>query len=123
MISSIGNSIIYGNYSLFGSVSLKSIATIGSNAFSYCKSLVSIRLSSTVTSIGDSFCDECDNLKYVVIEATTPPDLGSGAFGSYAIDTYIFVPDESINAYKKATNWSSFADLIFGISEIDNILS
>lgn len=123
MISSIGNATIYGNYSLFGSVSLKSIVTIGNNAFSYCKSLVSIRLPSTVTSIGNYFCDECDNLKYVVIEATTPPDLGSGAFGSYMIDTYIFVPDESINAYKEATNWSSFADLIFGISEINNILS
>ena len=30
----------------------------------------------------------------------------------------IYVPDESVDAYKAATNWSAYADIIFPISQL-----
>ena len=52
----------------------------------------------------------------MTVNANTPPTLGSGAIPS-TIDA-IYVPDESVAAYQAATNWSSFASKIKGISEM-----
>ena len=55
---------------------------------------------------------------YVEIQATTPPTLASSfAFGNQN-DAPIYVPDESVTAYKTATNWNSLASRIKGISEM-----
>ena len=85
-------------------------------AFAHSNYLSGIILPSTVKEIGSSIFDECYALKTLVIFATTPPSLGS-LEGSDPLDNLkIYVPQESINAYKQANGWSTHASKIFPIS-------
>jgi hypothetical protein len=73
----------------------------------------------SVTSIESFAFQNWPLVPYVEIRATTPPTLaGAGAF-SLQNDAPIYVPDESVNAYKTATNWVNLADRIFPISDRD----
>jgi hypothetical protein len=47
--------------------------------------------------------------------ATTPPTLGGNAFYGTHSSLKIYVPSASVNAYKRATNWSSYSRKIYAI--------
>ena len=85
-------------------------------AFQNCTSLEIVDLPSTVTSIGKSVFNNDTALKTVICRATTPPTLGTSVFPTEVEN--IYVPDGSVNSYKSATNWSTYADKIKGISEM-----
>ena len=76
---------------------------------------------SQLQSIGENAFRYCLSLKEVTLTATTPPTLDSSAF--YGCTSYngsltaIYVPAESVEAYKSATGWSNYADLIQAIAE------
>lgn len=89
-----------------------SVETIGANAFDESK-ILSITIGTNITSIGDN-AFSWSTLEEVTILATTPPTLGSGAFGRTNISV-IYVPDASVNAYQTA--WSTYANIIKPISE------
>lgn len=60
------------------------------------------------------------NIVNMVVEATTPPfveGLGSAFEGDG-----IYVPDESVNAYKAATGWDESVSKIFPISQYSGVL-
>lgn len=62
---------------------------------------------------GASFC-----VKYV-FESITPPTLANTqAFQSINALAKIYVPDDSVNAYKTASNWSTYASCIYPISDL-----
>lgn len=85
-----------------------------------CSYLEYIRIPSTVTSIGAYALRNCASLKTIICDATTPPSLGSNAFSGSKIasgEGYIYVPDASVDAYKAATNWSTYAGRIKPLSE------
>ena len=98
-----------------GCTSLRSVVlpstmtNVGNYAFRQCKDLHAI-LPSTITSIGtQSF----EGLKgTLTIYATTPPSIGSSNFASGCV---IYVPAQSVDAYKSA--WSSYASYIQPIQE------
>lgn len=54
----------------------------------------------------------------IIIRAETPPALG-GTFSASGFDntTKIFVPKDSLEAYKTATNWSTYADVFYAIED------
>lgn len=56
------------------------------------------------------------NLSFISILATPPFPLTSGAFKTYN-DCPIYVPDDAVDTFKTATNWSAYADRIKPISE------
>ena len=85
-------------------------------AFQSCSSLASITIPNGVTSIGSKAFSNCNNLTSMKIEATTPPTLSNTNAISTAT-TQIQVPMASVEAYKTATNWSNFADIIVGYEE------
>ena len=84
--------------------------------FSGCSSLLSVIIPNTVNNISTLVFDNCQNLTTMRIEATTPPTLGNISAISTAT-TQIQVPMASVDAYKTATNWSNFADIIVGYTE------
>ena len=86
-----------------------SVESIGEYAFSYCRGLTSLTIPDTVKSLGYGVFYNCSSLTSVTIQATTPPSLGSSAFTN-TNNCPIYVPAESVDAYKTATNWSSYAD-------------
>ena len=108
-VTTIGSSIFYQCTSLTSIDIPSSVTSIGRNAFQNCSSLTSVDIPDGVTSIGESAFQQCNRLTSVTCEATTPPSLGGYAFES-TNDCPIYVPCESVNAYKSA--WSDYADRI-----------
>ncbi len=114
----IGNGAFYACKSMaLTSLELPNCTRIGEYAFENCSSMESIKLPSTVTAIGPSAFQHCTGLTRVSITADTPPSLGSSAFANCTALTGIYVPDASVEAYKTATNWSAFADIILPLSQ------
>ena len=113
-----------GDYAFFDCSSIESVnisegvTSIGYDAFA-CSGLVSVTIPSSVTSIGDlAFCT-CRKLVEVYCKPTTPPvaifdDSWWGAFDTTADGLEIYVPTESVGAYKVADGWSKYADRIVG---------
>lgn len=93
------------------------ITSLPIRCFSYCGSLTSINISKNVISIGNYCFDGCSSLQTVTCNAVTPPTLGGNAFSDCTALTTIYVPASSVDAYKSATNWSSYADKIQAIPE------
>lgn len=88
-----------------------------------------VTIPSTIECICNDAFRDVTSLTTVVINATTPPSIGERAFRYYVFDditydeTYeplenitIYVPAESVNAYKTAPGWSDFASKIQAIS-------
>lgn len=94
---------------------------ISGYAFKNCTSLPKIVIPSTIILLryGQEFYG-CTNLRTIVIKAISPPTLNTSTFGSGATDRLFYVPDESVDAYKSATNWSAYADAIRPLSELPN---
>ena len=92
-----------------------SVTKIGERAFNRCRSLTSITIPNSVTSIGGYAFYECSSLTSVYCKSTTPPTGGGNyMFYSNAYDRKIYVPTNSVNAYKAAQYWSSYASDIVG---------
>lgn len=54
----------------------------------------------------------------LIFRSTVPPTLGSNAISGNASTLKIYVPDESVDAYKAATNWSTLSSKIHPLSEL-----
>lgn len=73
----------------------------------------SVSIPSTVTSIGDSAFFSCNSLKSIYVYAATPPTLSSSSYAFDKTSTFtIYVPAGSLQVYKTATGWSSYASNI-----------
>ncbi|MBR4028662.1 MAG: leucine-rich repeat protein [Alistipes sp.] len=117
----IGNSVTtIGNYAFYDCNKLTSVTigdsvtTIGYNAFQYCSSLTSVTIPDSVTTIGEAAFNWCERLASVYCKPTTPPAGSSYVFGGNASGRKIYVPMESVNAYKSASGWNDYADDIVG---------
>ena len=100
-----------------------SVTSIGDRAFFGCSSLTSVSIGNSVTSIGDRAFYNCKVVNSYEIHAITPPSLGASVFNG-AEDYKIYVPLESVDAYKQAENWSTYANRIVGVVfEDDNLVS
>ena len=105
--------------------------------FYYCSKLQTIDLTHmkiTDSSYSSNMCDSCFSLtKFIIRNMDTIPALDSVAFAScYHFtgtrnskynpnglkDGRIYVPDDKVAQLKKATNWSTYASIIVGLSEL-----
>ena len=84
-------------------------------AFGGCTSLTSVTIPNSVTSIGSWAFYGCSNLASITIERTTPPTLSANVFTSTNPNLVIYVPAESVDTYKAASGWSSYASRIQAI--------
>lgn len=90
----------------------KSLKTISSHAFNWCEKLESITLPATVTSIGEYAFYYCPNLKTVVSLAVTPPTMRYSNTFSYYNTPVLYVPEESLEAYRTTDCWSRFTNIV-----------
>lgn len=100
----------------------ESLTYIGDTTFMKCYSLTSITIPMNVTYIGQFAFMECTRLESIYVEATTPPTLDTS--GSYDGETLhesmafdytncpIYVPCNSLDAYKSASGWIKYRDRI-----------
>ena len=94
------------------------VTIIGAYSFSeWSSNTYPLVIPGSVTSIGVHAFRHWRLVPYVELKGTTPPALiTSGVFDNQG-DAPIYVPDESVAAYKAATNWVSLASRIFPISD------
>ncbi|MBR5821243.1 MAG: leucine-rich repeat domain-containing protein [Alistipes sp.] len=113
-VTEIGISTFAGCDSLTSVTIGDSVTTIGKYAFSDCRSLTSITIPDSVTKIGNYAFYYCISLKSVYCKATTPPAGGSSMFSGNASGRKIYVPMESVGAYKAASYWCDYMSYIVG---------
>ncbi len=79
-----------------------SVTSIGGYAFDACSGLTSITIPNSVTSIGDDAFDGCSGLTSITFEGSTPPEFGEDVFKYVKNSIPVYVPANSIEAYKSA---------------------
>lgn len=93
------------------------VQTINSEAFKNCTSLTSFSIGTAITDIKSSVFEGCTNLESVTVYATTPPFLSANlVFDGTSNNLVIYVPSESVEAYKAAEGWSDYSDKIQAIA-------
>ena len=106
-------------------VNLHKCSSIDNYAFANCTSLTTIDLPEC-TSIVDSAFYGCTNLTTIILSSNQVVTLNNiNAFTNSPIANgsgYIYVPDNLVDSYKTATNWSTYANRIKPISELPSEL-
>lgn len=138
-IEKIGLNTFYACKSLAVDVNLPNLQSIGSGAFE-SSGVTKVSNLGLITSLANSVFWNCTSLKSVILPPTTTT-IGAGSFylcsalewvnitstSMVALDNInafsgttciIYVLDELAGEYKTATNWSSLASRIKGISEM-----
>ena len=87
---------------------------IGGSMFQNCTKLTTLVIPSNISSINGYAFDGCSGLTSITVESTTPPTLGYEAFNN-TNNCPIYVPSGSVDAYKAASKWSSYASRIQAI--------
>jgi hypothetical protein len=114
-VTSIGG-YTFANCTGLTSISIPTgITSIGQSLLYGCTSLTTIILPSTITSIDFYAFKNCTSLTGITIYAITPPSLAMLDVFSNTNNCPIYVPAESVEAYKTATNWSMWASRIQAI--------
>jgi hypothetical protein len=111
-VMTIGDHAFYGCGSLINVSIGNSVTTIGSGAFWNCYRLANITIPSSVTTIENGAFSGCGSLTNMIIHCSIPPILASNTFKYCNSLIKIYVPYGCGEAYKSATNWSAYADLI-----------
>ena len=135
MATSIGD-FAFRECTALTNVNLPVATSIARNAFQSCIALTSINLP-MVTSIGNYTFFRCFSLTALVLSGTNVCTLANeNAFGNcYHIlgttdstynptgekDGYIYVPDDLVDSYKSATNWTTYASQIKPLSEFAGV--
>lgn len=114
-ISTINTGTFAGCSALTSLTIPSGITAIGRGGVQDCRNLASVVLPSTLTSVGQTAFYLDSSLTEVYCYATTPPSLGSYAFYSIGSNPTLYVPSESVNAYRNS-GWSEYFSNILPIS-------
>lgn len=88
------------------------IEQIGALAFFECKDLKEVEIGANVTYIDKYAFGYCENLKTVRCLSSEPPVMSSyHPFGGCSANTLILVPEHAVDAYRRASGWSSFNNI------------
>ena len=114
-VTTIGDYAFSGCNNLENITIPNSITKIGRYAFVSCYMFTTITIPESVTHIGDFYTfAQCSNLTSEYCKPTTPPGGAGMIFASTPSDIKIYVPYNSIDAYKSANGWSEYASSIEG---------
>lgn len=142
-ITRIGEHAFYDCDGLTSVVLPNGLTTMGYYAFVHCDALAKVVIPGSLTNIENQIFDYCYNietieflegfkavgedmfynnssgltkLKTIIIREPSVIDLSQNNFLCSSI-TAIYVPDASVETYKSATNWSTYAGVIKPLSE------
>ena len=90
-----------------------SVEIIGEYAFSQCRALRSVNIPHEVTTIESYAFSYCKSLTSVTCEIVEPLSLPSDVFFSASVaNATLYVPAESVEAYKNAEQWKEFGQIL-----------
>ena len=118
-VTSMGNYVFQNCFSLTNIVIPNGVTDIGIGTFQFCYSLTNITIPNSVTSIDTRAFRNCCSLITYVFERTAGITAigGTDTFEGINTSTKIYVPDALVTNYKSDTNWSTYANYIYPISE------
>ena len=114
-LTGLGRMNYNGGLSIKHITDLGSITAIEDHCFNGWSLLEDVVLPGTVTSIDSYAFDGCTNLLSLTVNATTPPSLGGNVFRNCSKLAHIYVPAASVETYKAASGWSTYASIISAI--------
>ena len=117
-VKAIGDRAYY-QCSHIENVQLDRVESLGAYVFQFCSSLKKAIIGPNCTTIGEKTFANCAAFETLIVYATTPPSLDSSNFIGSTV--YIYVPDASVEAYRTATNWSTYASQIKPINVADTL--
>ncbi len=98
------------------SITLEHVKTFGMGIFEECTNLRNVVVGTNCTSFSAKTFKNCAADMVITVKATTPPRGSTSMFGAAAnYAGKIYVPAESVDAYKAANGWSAYADKIQAI--------
>ena len=114
-VTTIGESAFASCESLASIDIPNSVTTIGKFAFAYCFSLASVNIGESVTTIGVGAFIYCYYITSVTCLAKECPVCDKGLWNNIfsVFDTAtLYVPKQSIDAYKTTDPWSDFVNVV-----------
>ena len=98
------------------------VTAIAAEAFKNMTNIMSITIPESIRSIGEKAFAGCTSLKEIICNILIPLDLNSADGGTIfeGVDKEtckLYVPDNSVDAYKAAPIWSEFRNIV-GISTL-----
>ena len=117
---------ILGNQAFQGSgiqyISLNKVKEVGTQMFNGATRLEIAEFDNLEKIIGGMCFYNCRELKALILRNSSVVTLGpTNAFDNSGVKLgtgFVYVPDDLVESYKSATNWSVVANAIKGISEI-----
>lgn len=91
------------------------VTKIEADAFKECFNLKNLTIGGAIQTIGTHAFDTCTALETITVSAPTPPVIGDDIFYNTPSTLKIYVPMTSVNLYKVANGWSTYAEQINGI--------
>ena len=122
-VTELGNSCFYGCTSLASVNIPSSVTSLGGRCFENCASLTSITIPNSVTELGKACFGGCTSLTRVYCLGTTPPSCNDYYTFENKASKTLYVPEESVDAYKSAIVWKDFGKILpigtTGIKAVD----
>ena len=109
---------VLGSYALYNCIAIttvelpNSVEKVEGYALYHCDAAETLIIGNGLKET-DMYSFSMKNLKNVVCMAVTPPDLGMNSFYDTNVGAaFLYVPDESVDAYKEAPQWKNFGSII-----------
>lgn len=114
-VTKLGRAAFFTCYALAEIILPSSLIHISSSVFGYCTSLTQLTLPESVRLIESNAFYRNNQLKSLTVLRETPPTIAGSDILQNSDNCYIYVPAESVQAYKAAYGWSDYAERIYPI--------
>ena len=118
----IGNWAFYNAHALQNVTIPDGVEEIGAGAFYGCTYLQNVNIPASVRAIGDNCFALCEKIAKITVDAVEPPAVEDKTFFEVPADAPVYVPDESVEAYRGHAVWGrlNIKGHTQGVEQVEN---